>query len=182
MEKICIVERRKKNSREMREAVDHIDVHPVIPDPNANVTDIASYASRHTVGVSGEDAGNPFAATGGAHEMISFHLTPEQCEFVRSGYFVQNLQGGMSKAVMLSMDQTKEGQFTVNFRFDTVGALRMLKPEQVCDMLQISKSFLTKLVRTQTLRSYKMGRLRRFSLEDVLEYCANTVEFDQPSP
>lgn len=37
-------------------------------------------------------------------------------------------------------------------------------------MLQISRSFLTKLIKAGQMKSYKLGRLRRFLLEDILEY------------
>ena len=37
-------------------------------------------------------------------------------------------------------------------------------------MLQISKSFLIRLVKGKKIKSYKFGRLRRFLLTDVIEY------------
>jgi excisionase family DNA binding protein len=37
-------------------------------------------------------------------------------------------------------------------------------------MLQISRSFLRKLVKNGTIKSYKIGKLRRFLLEDILDY------------
>jgi len=46
-------------------------------------------------------------------------------------------------------------------------------------MLQISKSFLQKLVNEKKLNSYKLGRMRRFLLEDILEYLSNDEEFAQ---
>ena len=46
-------------------------------------------------------------------------------------------------------------------------------------MLQISRSFLQKLINEKKLNSYKLGRMRRFLLEDILEYLSNDVEFAQ---
>jgi len=46
---------------------------------------------------------------------------------------------------------------------------------------QISKSFLRKLIRTRRIKSYKLGRLRRFSLEDILEYLTRNEYLENPS-
>jgi len=46
-------------------------------------------------------------------------------------------------------------------------------------MLQISKSFLQKLVNEKKINSYKLGRRRRFLLEDILEYLSNDDVFAQ---
>lgn len=50
----------------------------------------------------------------------------------------------------------------------------MLDSKGVCQMLQVSRSFLSRLIRTEQIKSYKMGRLRRFLLEDVLEYLSQS--------
>jgi excisionase family DNA binding protein len=48
-------------------------------------------------------------------------------------------------------------------------------------MLQVSRSFLQKLVHGNKIKSYKLGRMRRFLLEDILEYLSSEVDFMQPS-
>jgi len=57
----------------------------------------------------------------------------------------------------------------------------MIAPNQVCQMLQVSRSFLQKLVHENKIKSYKLGRMRRFLLEDILEYLSSEVDFMQPS-
>jgi len=52
----------------------------------------------------------------------------------------------------------------------------MLKSEHVCQMLQISRSLLMNLVKSRKIRSYKIGRLRRFLLEDILDYLSKSEE------
>lgn len=43
-------------------------------------------------------------------------------------------------------------------------------------MLQVSSGFLMKRVKEKKLKSYKLGRLRRFSLEDILNYLTENNE------
>ncbi len=43
-------------------------------------------------------------------------------------------------------------------------------------MMQVSAGFLMKLVREKKLKSYKLGRLRRFSFQDVLNYLTENIE------
>ena len=52
----------------------------------------------------------------------------------------------------------------------------MLKSIHVCQMLQIGKSTLMTLVKSRKIRSYKIGRLRRFLLEDILDYLSKSEE------
>ncbi|MBI5604648.1 MAG: helix-turn-helix domain-containing protein [Deltaproteobacteria bacterium] len=56
-----------------------------------------------------------------------------------------------------------------NFHLDPDHNLMMLKPLQVCRMMQISQSLLTRLVQKDKIKSYKIGRLRRFCLKDIIE-------------
>jgi excisionase family DNA binding protein len=52
----------------------------------------------------------------------------------------------------------------------------LLTMEQVGQMLQVSKSFLLRLVRGKRIRSYKFGRLRRFLLTDVIDYLSSSED------
>jgi|APFre7841882630_1041343.scaffolds.fasta_scaffold10040_3 excisionase family DNA binding protein len=64
----------------------------------------------------------------------------------------------------------EEGRIVFNFRLKTDDTLKMLTMSQVGQMLQISKSFLLRLVKAKKIKSYKFGRLRRFLLTDVIDY------------
>ena len=64
----------------------------------------------------------------------------------------------------------ENGKIVFNFRLKTDDTLKMLTMTQVGQMLQISKSFLVRLVKAKKIRSYKFGRLRRFLLTDVIDY------------
>lgn len=55
----------------------------------------------------------------------------------------------------------------------------MLKPHEVCDILQVSISTLSKLARSGTIKSSRVGRQRRFSVEDVLYYLSGPLGIDR---
>jgi len=55
----------------------------------------------------------------------------------------------------------------------------MLAPNQVCQMLQVSRSFLQKIINEKKIKSYKLGRIRRFLLEDILDYLSSDTELPQ---
>jgi excisionase family DNA binding protein len=111
------------------------------------------------------------------NRVITFPLTPEQSNLFQSSMFIQNISDGIPSNASLNVEQHGDGRMSLNFYFEKVHTLRLLKPMHVCDMLQISKSYLRKLVKTRRIRSYKMGKLRRFSLDDVLKYLAQNGEF-----
>jgi excisionase family DNA binding protein len=64
----------------------------------------------------------------------------------------------------------EDGRIVFNFRLKTDETLKMLTVSQVGQMLQISSSFLIRLVKAKKIKSYKFGRLRRFLLTDVIDY------------
>jgi len=62
------------------------------------------------------------------------------------------------------------GEIRLYIHFNNVCTFRLLSGKEVCRILQVSRSFLKRLTAGGDLKSYKIGRLRRFLLEDVLEY------------
>jgi excisionase family DNA binding protein len=109
--------------------------------------------------------------------MMTMPMTPGASKFIP----LSDSEKGTLKiisAIAVDNPSLEEGRVTFNFRLRTEETLKMLKPEQVCQMLQISKTFLVKLVRQSRLRSYKFGRLRRFLLADVIDYL--TASEDHP--
>ena len=170
MEKICIVRRRKRNIQGAGAGADYIPGKEMMPDQGLGV--VWSQAVRKHIGVPGRESFPAGEMTGDPNGMVSFDLTPEQCRVIRSGHFSQYLSSEMSKDVALNVRQREDGEISLNFYFDQANTPTMLRAKQVCEMLQISRSFLGDLVKTKGLRSYKVGRLRRFSLEDVLAFLA----------
>ena len=101
--------------------------------------------------------------------MITLPLIPGDSQFIP---VAEPEKGTLKILSAIAIDQPtfEEGQVTFNFRLKTEDTLKMLKPDQVCHLLQISKHFLSKLVKTRKVRSYKFGRLRRFLLADIIDY------------
>ncbi len=99
--------------------------------------------------------------------VFSLRLTPEQKR--RSFRF---LSGGAIHGIHLNPESGEDGAVVFNFHFGCVPPLKMLTPKEVCEMLRVSRTFLLELVRSHQIQSFKMGRLRRFRVDDVLAYLA----------
>ena len=78
------------------------------------------------------------------------------------------------RAIVLDMKR-EDGQTFLNFHFGDADSMKLLNTKETCRMLQVSASFLMKLVRDKKLKSYKLGRLRRFSFQDVLDYLTENI-------
>ena len=88
----------------------------------------------------------------------SVKLTPEQTAPVQSNKQFQELRRGEANPVI--------------FNLHPQDALppRLLTPEALSEMLGVSCGTVLKLTRAGVLKSYKIGRLRRFSVADMTEY------------
>lgn len=102
--------------------------------------------------------------------VLRIQLTPEQCKVVRSNGSINHFFGQILGGIDLDLERYEDGQIVFNLHLKHVQRADMLDSKGVCQMLQISRSFLSKLIRTKQIKSYKMGRLRRFLLEDILDY------------
>jgi excisionase family DNA binding protein len=141
MEKICIVKRRKSGE----------DLHPggcgTIGPPLQRTARV-------------EDLPVPEEIRPGEDRIISIRFDPIR-------------QGTGSRGPLGAVPSASPGDsFVFNFHFKTVpaDAARMLKPDEVTRMLQVSASRLAGLVRSGELRCYRIGRLRRFALADILDF------------
>ena len=105
---------------------------------------------------------------------LSLELAPKQCRIIRSGQI--HLQGTeAAKSMELNLHQEEDGSIVFNFHLDLDHNLMMLKPDQVCRMMQISRHLLGRLVKEDKIKSYKLGRLRRFSLNDIVEALGSSL-------
>jgi excisionase family DNA binding protein len=112
-----------------------------------------------------------------AASVISIIMTKEQSVLLQQSEYIKELLNGTKSDPALDIKITPDGRLSLNYRFNDSLLLRMLAPNQVCQMLQVSRSFLQKLVHENRIKSYKLGRMRRFLLEDILEYLSNDAEF-----
>jgi len=109
--------------------------------------------------------------------VISIVMTKEQSDLLMQSEYINELLNGTKSDPALDINLTPDGRLSLNYRFNDSLQVRMLASKQVCQMLQVSRSFLQKLIHEKKIKSYKLGRIRRFLLEDVLEYLSNDAEF-----
>ncbi|MGZ3592698.1 MAG: helix-turn-helix domain-containing protein [Syntrophales bacterium] len=179
MEKISIVRRRRNEDFEPREQrqsdADSQLLHGreliEIPSGVLNQNPKSAKEEPHRLGESDKDI----------NEAISVNLTPEQFDLVKSNRYVNYFLNGDSTGVSLDIQKHTEGQIIFNFQFKKVDIVKMLKAKHVCQMLQISNSLLVNLVKSKKMRSYRVGRLRRFLLQDVLDYLSKSEELIESS-
>lgn len=108
--------------------------------------------------------------------VISITMTKEQSEQLSQSEYIRELLSGEKSDPLLDIKLNPDGRISLNYRFNESLVVRMLSPQQVCQMLQISRGFLQKIVNEKKLTSYKLGRMRRFLLEDILEYLSSDIE------
>ena len=100
-------------------------------------------------------------------QAVTLELSSQQSEAIRSNSRFQQLYGGSSAPIFL------------NLHLDATLPSRMLKTDDVCEILQVSKHTVTRLVKAEAIRSHKIGRLRRFCPEDVMEYLSSHLGTDK---
>jgi excisionase family DNA binding protein len=157
MEKICIVKLRKKEAMpdmlwESRSSVRQ--------DMEAGLLKKAPALIAQGIPGNEQSEGDPG---------LSFTLTQEQTNTLRADPWRLNLLNGEFNAGARGMDSAGRA-LVVNFALEPISPARLLTPAEVSRMLRIGRGLLAALVRDGNLPSYKIGRLRRFMLADVLAY------------
>ena len=155
MEKICIARRRAK--------------YPPLKLHRPELQSSAQVAEDVFLGTASEDDVPEKLERG-----ISMELTNEQAMILHSGI---DLTPGKACVVYLETKRPESGRVVFNFSLAPMYGGKMLSSKEVCGMLEVSRSFLRRLVRTGYIDSYKIGRLRRFLLEDVLHYLSSSRDF-----
>lgn len=174
MEKFSIVRRRREGTSNPDEKQQYIigshSLHEkeLIKISSAMLNRTPKYAWKESYALE-----SPLSPT---NDVISINLTPEQCDLLKSSRYVEYFLDGDATGVSLDIQRNTEGQIIFNFQFKKVSTLRMLKAKHVCQMLQVSNSLLMNLVKSKKIRSYKVGRLRRFFMQDVLDYLSKSGE------
>ena len=81
-----------------------------------------------------------------------------------------NISGENPYEIEIKKVESEDGKIILNLNFASVQSQRMLTSADVCIMLKISKYLLQRLIREKEIRCYKIGKLKRFLLEDILTY------------
>ncbi len=148
MEKFCIVKRRKQESQGF------------FPFP-LPLSEEEPYSRNNEFNLSKKTISRDGPS-------FSLGFAPGQVRTIRSGE-IHLLGADTTKSLNLDLHQAEDGSIVFNFHLDLDHNLMMLKPDQVCRMMQISRHLLDRLVKENKIKSYKFGRLRRFSLNDISE-------------
>jgi excisionase family DNA binding protein len=174
MEKIRIVKKRKLPIRKGNEDTFSVqaltDVGPHKPDDTLDGSQIGGVWGMTSI--NHQEA--PLAD--GNENVVSLKLTPEQCSYLLSSQIMNHLPEEMTEKFFINNQMTNDVSVCFNFHFSKPESMRLLRTDQVCEMLQVSKSFLMNLSRNKKIRSYKMGGLRRFSLDDVLLFLTESED------
>ena len=146
LEKFCIVKRRKQGLE---------DPFPSLFPPSEEKVD------------SWQNPPNPTKEMDSKEEpVLSLNLTPIQARAIRSGGILPILNTETPKTFNMDLRHEEDGAIIFNFHLHN---FMMLNPLQVCQMMQISRSLLNRMVVEKRIKSYKIGRLRRFFLNDIIE-------------
>ena len=178
MEKISIVRRRRNGAFEPREQQSQSGSQLL---HGQELIEIPSTVLNQSPRRVREESDSLEESDKDINEAISINLTPEQYDLVKSNRYVKYFLNGDSTGVSLDIQRHTEGQIIFNFQFKKVDIVRMLKAKHVCQMLQISNGLLMNLVKSKKIRSYRVGRLRRFLLQDVLDYLSSSEELTESS-
>ncbi len=169
MEKLCIVRRRKPESQIGIGTTERMDRRvmnrPKYEDISAsNMLSLAwEYPLRGSVPAPDD-------------QKLSIELTPTQADVVKSHAYFKLLMGADADGSSVGVQRSEDGEIVFNFYFKQVYLSKMLTTSDVCNMLQVSRTFLNRLTMAGKLKSYKIGRLRRFSLEDILAHLSDSAE------
>jgi excisionase family DNA binding protein len=172
MEKICIVKRRQQSTQsEVKGTMPNgqtINIHSEESQNNASLN-TKTLPEKNIVEEFNDESGH----------IISIIMTNEQSSMLQSSEYIRDLLRGRRSDPSLHLNRSSDGRIIFNFCLHESPTVRMLRFDQVCQMLQISRSFLQKLVHEKSLKSYKLGRLRRFAMEDVLDYLTSNEELER---
>ena len=175
MEKICIA-RRRKDIQQIGMVASATSLYETAVDQRMSL--VSPHLVQGDAGLHDWGKASPIKVAEGKNEMISFDLTSEQCNSIKSGGFAHYLSHGISKGAAVDVKQREDGHIRLSFYFNRINDPRFLKSRDVCDMLQISRSCLGNLIRNKKLKSYKVGRIRRFLMEDIMEYLTGNEYFE----
>lgn len=129
--------------------------------------DIMTYGTAQNVA---PDA-NKKAVSG---ETVCLTLTQEQIKTIRSSSGLQSVFNGELAGGHAELNY-RDQPITIKFECEPLAPVRLLMTEEVIQMLRISSGFLKTIVRDGKLKSYKVGKGRRYMLEDILAYLAESL-------
>jgi excisionase family DNA binding protein len=177
MNKICIVKLRKK----MEDAEEPAQTYGSRACEAGAVNGSPSLAHERTGMQQTHAEGARLNGSGaGRDEKVTLTLTEQQMRTLGSNPHLMSLIGGEFTGSPSSTGRDA-APLVIQFQFAATMPLQMLKTGEVIGMLRISKNYLGKMIREGNLKSYKIGKLRRFLLDDILSYLSENCDLaDSP--
>ena len=174
MEKICIVKLRKHLTNHMEDLHLHrqgerMDERGLFTAPPALSPEVRFPQAVH------EHERTPDSNSDVAGRRVSLTLTRDQMRTLQFDPDTASLLYEKSQEVSGSVGHC-EGEMTIQLELPSLPPLRLLKLDEVTRMLQVSRSCLHRIINEGKLKSYKIGRLRRVMLDDVLSYLQSQQE------
>lgn len=162
MEKVCLVKRRQQSNQNN---INYLNNDTPF-DRDMPLIGNKTFPDHHSpVNEYNDQAGHFMCIT----------MTPEQSNMLQNSDYIKKLLAGSLTDPALDVQCNNEGQIVLRFSVSE-SCLRMIRCDQVCQMIGISRSFLNKLIHDKTIKSYKLGRLRRFLMEDIINYIISSEE------
>lgn len=168
MEKICIVNLRKKTVGPVTRNEECGEAHY-----ERGYGSPAPLAPPHAAGFWFDDPNRRCIERSEKKEFtagnVSLSLSQEQISALRTDpYLISFLRREFSDAA--GETAYRGDPIVIKLAWEAPASGRLLRPEDVLQMLRIGKGSLMEIVRKGQLKSYKIGRLRRFLLDDILSY------------
>jgi excisionase family DNA binding protein len=179
MEKLCIVKRRSKPAQQGEDSTTALVSEEKVAIQEQGIRalpQVPRVEPAADINISDGDHLIFKEVAGNEEQIFSIELTPQQSRVVQSMNCIKDLLSGKHHGVKMSMEETNDGKTAFNFHFKPVYTTRMLNTRDVALMLQISNSMLYRLIKEKEIKSYKVGQLRRFLLEDVVQYLSNSMK------
>ena len=105
---------------------------------------------------------------------IDITVSQAQYEQIKSKIPWGRIVEGQIEGVGIEIKEVHAGGM-VSISFKPVKSLKLLNSAEVCQILNISRSTLAKWTKQGVITSYKLGRLRRFNLEEILEFLCQAI-------
>ncbi len=108
-------------------------------------------------------------------DVISVKVPVERGAIQRSAN-AEMLAGESPEGIRYEVNPQDNGLLILNIYLNKIESVSLLRTAQVCQMLQVGKRAVRGLVQSGHLKSYLIGKRRRFLFTDVLEYLATSRE------
>lgn len=183
MEKICLVKLRKKIVNPILAQEGYGYISQGQGNAQAETRQFIAPSPDKSI-ISHEVAGNSgcnYESSKVPGETVSLTLTQEQVKTIRSCSSLQSVFSGELAGGLAELNYRSE-PVTIKFEFEPLplAPIRLLMSEEVEQMLRVSRAYLNTIVRDGKLKSYKVGRNRRYMLEDVLSYLEDSLNSIDP--